>query len=397
MPMSLADNSALLGGGADVLSRHPIFRARDLELAREHLSGVLPPHRLTYLTSDRRLDFRHRRFAPRHLSRHRQNPGKTLAYGPLMSRKARDPKKTGREPTPPWKPTDLCPCGGDSLYGRCCLGFDGRAYKQPVERAPPGPHTGFSHPDCYMGWTHDCDKTISGEHYISASVLKQLGGPMLKLGGVPWIPPGDTKILPISSLTANILCKRHNEGFSKLDATAGRFFAGVKMVVGDILDKKTPSMRRKWLLFGGEDLEVWLLKTAIGLFHSGTVAKDSAKLCDKQTINPACYRVLYDGTPPAPFGVYVEPIQLAEQMNQLELWPLSDDAGQRMIGLRMSYLTFALHLLFDPNAVYGPAATGGKTYRPSYLMVRNARRTHTIMLTWPPTLANERGVVLVSF
>ena len=65
MPMSLAtarsgqDNSALLGG-ADLLSRYPIFRARDLELAREHLSGVLPPHQLTYPTSDRRLDFRHR-------------------------------------------------------------------------------------------------------------------------------------------------------------------------------------------------------------------------------------------------------------------------------------------------------------------------------------------------
>jgi AraC-like DNA-binding protein len=52
-------HSALLGG-ADLLSRHPVFRARNLELAREHLSGVLPPHRLTYLTSDRRLDLRHR-------------------------------------------------------------------------------------------------------------------------------------------------------------------------------------------------------------------------------------------------------------------------------------------------------------------------------------------------
>jgi AraC-like DNA-binding protein len=53
------NHSALLGG-ADLLSRYPIFRARKLELAREHLSGVLPPHQLTYLTSDRRLDLRHR-------------------------------------------------------------------------------------------------------------------------------------------------------------------------------------------------------------------------------------------------------------------------------------------------------------------------------------------------
>jgi len=66
MPMSPAaslpgqDNSALIGD-ADLLPRHPIFRARDSEPAREYLSGVLAAHRLTYLTGERRLNFRHRR------------------------------------------------------------------------------------------------------------------------------------------------------------------------------------------------------------------------------------------------------------------------------------------------------------------------------------------------
>ncbi len=53
------DYSALLGG-ADLLPRHPIFRARDLEPARDYLCGVLATNRLTYLTRERRLDFRHR-------------------------------------------------------------------------------------------------------------------------------------------------------------------------------------------------------------------------------------------------------------------------------------------------------------------------------------------------
>ena len=48
-------------GEADLLPRHPIFRARDLEPAREYLSGVLAPHRLAYLTREHRLNFRHRR------------------------------------------------------------------------------------------------------------------------------------------------------------------------------------------------------------------------------------------------------------------------------------------------------------------------------------------------
>jgi AraC-binding-like domain len=55
------EDSTVLAGDADLLPRHPIFRAGDLDLAREYLSGVLAPHRLTYLTPERRLNFRHRR------------------------------------------------------------------------------------------------------------------------------------------------------------------------------------------------------------------------------------------------------------------------------------------------------------------------------------------------
>ena len=53
------DNSAPIAD-ADLLPRHPTFHASDLEPAREYLSGVLAPHRLTYLTREHRLDFRRR-------------------------------------------------------------------------------------------------------------------------------------------------------------------------------------------------------------------------------------------------------------------------------------------------------------------------------------------------
>jgi hypothetical protein len=248
-----------------------------------------------------------------------------------------------------------------------------------------------------MGWSQDCAQQISGEHFVSAGVLTQLGGPKVKLNGVPWLAADETKILPISSLTGNILCKRHNEAFSRLDAMAGTFFAALKLIHDDIFDRKTLSKRWKWFLFSGEELELWLLKTAIGLFHSGAVAKDKKRLGDSQTINPACYNILYRGILPAPRGLYVEPIHISKQVNQFQLQPLSDDAGQQMVGLRMTYLSFSLLLLFDPNATYGPSITGSKTYRPSYLMVRNAKRTHTVMLTWVPTTSNVLGVVRASF
>jgi hypothetical protein len=314
-----------------------------------------------------------------------------------MRRKASDPKQTGQEPTPPWKPDEPCPCDSGHLYFQCCLGIDGRAYKSPVGRRPLGPQMGFSHARCYMGWSHDCDQQISGEHFISASVLAHLGGPTVKLNGVPWLATNETKIFPIASLTGNILCKRHNEAFSQMDAMAGKFFGTLKLIHDDIFDGKSVSRCSKWFLFSGEELEFWLLKTAIGLFRSGNVAKDKTKLSKTQASNRECYDILYGGTLPVPCGLYVEPIHVFRANKSVAVQPLSYDAGQRMVGLRMSYLSFALFLLFDPAATYGPNATGSKTYRPSYLIVRNAQRIHTVMLTRPLTTSTARGVVRVSF
>jgi AraC-like DNA-binding protein len=47
-------------GDADLLPRQPIFRTRDLEHVREYLCGVFVEARFSYLSQERRLDFRHR-------------------------------------------------------------------------------------------------------------------------------------------------------------------------------------------------------------------------------------------------------------------------------------------------------------------------------------------------
>ena len=54
------DDDGATGGATDLLPRHPIFRTRDLEHAREYISGVLGEHRVAYLPKERQLDFRHR-------------------------------------------------------------------------------------------------------------------------------------------------------------------------------------------------------------------------------------------------------------------------------------------------------------------------------------------------
>jgi hypothetical protein len=219
----------------------------------------------------------------------------------------------------------------------------------------------------------------------------------VKLSGVPWLGVDETKNLPITAITANILCKRHNESFAPLDAIAGKLFGGLRDIHDNIWEKRRLSRRGELYLFSGEELELWLLKTAAGLLHSGTVAKQGSKLVHSQTINPACYEILHRYVLRSPCGIYVEPIPISEQLNQIQFQPASDSSNQRMVGLRVSYLSFGFTLLFDPDCAYGVDATGSKTYRPTYLIVRNSKRTHTIMLTWPPTISIERGVVLASF
>jgi hypothetical protein len=314
-----------------------------------------------------------------------------------MGRKARDPQRTGVAPTPPWKGSEPCPCGSGKPFAQCCLQADGRIYKVPIPRSPPGPPTGFAHSCCYLRWSEDCDQKSSREHFVSKSVLAQLGGNQVKLHGVPWLASDEAQTFAISSLTGKILCKRHNEALSPLDTTAGRFFSAIKLMHDDIFDKKTLSKRWKWLLFSGEELELWLLKTAIGLFYSGNVALNKITLCDTQSLNQLCSNILYSGTLAPPCGVYVRPIAIQGQLNQLQMQPLSDDENKRTVGFRMSYLSFDFNLLFDPNASYGHLVTDSQTYRPDYLIVRNDKRTHTVMLTWPSRNVATRKVVLAGF
>jgi hypothetical protein len=103
------------------------------------------------------------------------------------------------------------------------MDFDGRFRKPHPSLRPPGKVTGYSHAGCYLRNTRDCSEQISREHYISRSVLTQLGE-VLRISGAPWLDPDQTLDTTVENLTAKILCKRHNEALSPLDGEAGLFF-----------------------------------------------------------------------------------------------------------------------------------------------------------------------------
>ena len=116
-----------------------------------------------------------------------------------------------------------CPCGSGKAIAVCHLDFDGKLRKPHPSLRPPGIKTGLSHTGCYLRDVCDCSEQISREHYISRSVLDQLGE-IIRVSGAPWLRPDETLSTTIENLTAKILCKRHNEALSPLDAEAGHFF-----------------------------------------------------------------------------------------------------------------------------------------------------------------------------
>jgi hypothetical protein len=276
-----------------------------------------------------------------------------------------------------------CPCGSGKTIQECHLDTDGCLRKPRPSLHPPLPRTGLSHPGCYLRGTSDCSEQISREHYFSRSVLEQLGK-TLRVAGMPWFRPGETLDISVASLTAKILCKRHNEALSPLDAEAGQFFSILRHALID-LQRKTLSRRPTFHLVGGEALELWMLKVACGLYF-GIGAKDGVKIAQTHSIDlNKVERALFENKWDARAGLYFQGAT-GSQINVADpvgMAPLTSDHDARFGGAVVSLHGFALEMLFDDKDTYAGAWTS-LVRRPTELILERNRREHHIILTWPP-------------
>ena len=248
---------------------------------------------------------------------------------------------------------------------------------------PPGVPTGFSHPNCYLRETHDCSEQISREDYISRSVLEQLGS-VLRVSGMPWLPSGQTLDTTVGSLTAKILCKRHNEALSPLDAEAADFFRILRESLID-LDRKTLSRKPILHLVGGEALELWMLKVACGLYFA-IGANNGVKLVGTHTINLGkVQRAFFDRAWDTQAGLYFRGSTgtVITLQDNVGIAPLIRDSDRRFGGATVALHGFTLDLVFDDTNT-NPGPWSGLVRRPSELVLRKKQRQHSIILTWPP-------------
>jgi hypothetical protein len=161
--------------------------------------------------------------------------------------------------------------------------------------------------ECWAAQLGGCSNKQSREHYISEGLWKN---PVLRVRGFPWLSGGE-KDLPISSLTAKILCTEHNNRLSPLDSEAIRVFKWLDEIwrLQEVRRKlrRTKFWTVKRYTVNGNLFERWAVKTAIGLccaFDKNLRWKQTGSPCNQPPVD--ILKAVYGETPfLAPMGLYL--------------------------------------------------------------------------------------------
>jgi hypothetical protein len=162
---------------------------------------------------------------------------------------------------------------------------------------PRGTITGYSHSKCYARADQNCSKKISKEHFISKTLLMQIQlNNTAKIAGLSWQQNETFNIIPVSGLASRILCERHNNALSTLDACMGSFAQSIADYDA-ALNSNATSDASEIRTYSGDDLERWMVKALLGLTASNNLAATN--------LEPECVDLLFANTAwPEGWGLY---------------------------------------------------------------------------------------------
>lgn len=263
---------------------------------------------------------------------------------------------------------------------------------------PPEPRTSSTHARCFFGNSNDCSTKISREHYISKAILDMCGD--LTISGMPWQQEGDQRRLALDSLTANILCDRHNHALSPLDTLAAKFFRSLEQVHEHTL-KRSLSRKRLIVLGSGQGMEMWAFKTIAGLFH-GRIARANGGILNESAVlnETAIMQAVFGGRVPSPAGMYVRPATGAvENRMTFSFAPLVSEDERNVVGLVVYFKAFDFAFLINADIKHGRHLVDlGYIYRPVVISMSgpssgpNRSRLGELVVTWPESFLGRRTV-----
>lgn len=146
-----------------------------------------------------------------------------------------------------------------------------------LEAALPDVELGYMHPKCYANTRGGCSTKISGEHYISHSLISlyTFNDPDVR------IQPGPNYRIPVAvqpkKFVANVLCTAHNNGLSAADSAALEFATFLRGISLEYLSGNGVWGDPEEIEISGDDFQRWVLKLLITHAAADVLTHDGDK------------------------------------------------------------------------------------------------------------------------
>jgi hypothetical protein len=211
-------------------------------------------------------------------------------------------------------------------------------------------------------------------------------GGLVTIEGFNWQEQNTTQELPTPTLASRILCKRHNEGLSGLDAMALRLFQRIDNAV------RQNEHQDRVFLFHGSDFERWLLKTLCGAVFSRNA--QTRAIGTDWNPSPLWLDVLFSGAPlPDRWGFYFAGDSADTIDGGFKLRTLSNP-NDGVYGARISFDDELFLFLMDapPEDMTG-TYLDRYLYRPKEIVLLNGYCENVFRFVWDDNFQHATRVI----
>jgi hypothetical protein len=229
----------------------------------------------------------------------------------------------------------------------------------------------YSHPGCFANIDFNCSRDITKEHVVSRTILESFElNNKIAVAGFPWQSEAKSfKFIGVSSLVSKILCRYHNNLFSKYDSEAGRFFDCIRRYDAGFSIEECENEN---LELDGRLIEYWMLKTVCGFIAS----KQTSEALE---LKPLFIDILLGNQPmPEYWGLYYDFKEqtVVHKYNSFSFMPLS--SGNELKGAELLLHNFKFYLLLgkaDHEGAFG-------MYHPFKFFFKGEKCVKSIQFKW---------------
>ena len=230
---------------------------------------------------------------------------------------------------------------------------------------------------CYAALLSDCVGGITKEHYFSRQILEQIvvdsvSGPAM-YGGMPWITQKTPRPLSVSSLSAKVLCRKHNNDLSCYDSEMGKLFQ-VWTAYDRGITKDTAVSEVTEI--DGPGIAMWMLKAACGIVASRMTGRNDVRR-KSNIVADEFVDVLFRKKPwPESWTLHLVQSEKIYINNGFTFTLVEDAETEEVLGARICLSGLTLFLSFRCHV-------GDEGLHPKAITLQRADIEKTLVFRWP--------------